>query len=190
MEWKTFIRTTGVWLLLDNFIFSINCTINSLYYINVYSRVFDIHALSMQRILQSSTGFLITALIVYKAIEYIKLKHVLFFALISYPCLALFMISNETYLLGSAIVGTIFSAFMQIFQSRIRAENVIQEHRIKWNNLSGLVNQMGIIIGSGIGSLALLDKFPFWLSFTIIFIIFDISTIITVIGIKMKKIKY
>lgn len=190
MSWKTFIKTTGVWLLIDNFLFSITCTISSLYFINVYSKVFDISSLSMQRIIQSSVGFLVTSLIVYKAIEHVKLKHVLFFALISYPCLALFMISNEAYLLGSAIVGTIFSSFMQIFQSRIRAENVIQDHRIKWNNLSGLVNQMGVIIGSGIGSLSLLDKFPFWLSFITIFVLFDISTIVIIVGIKMKKIKY
>lgn len=190
MSWKTFIKTTGVWLLIDNFLGSVISTVSSLYFINVYSKVFDISALSMQRVVQSSVGFLITSLIVYKTIEHLKLKYVLCFALISYPCLILFMISNEAYLIGSAIVGTIFGSFMQVFNSRIRAENVKQEHRIKWNNLSDLVNQMGVIIGSGIGSLALLNEFPFWIAFIIIFITYDISTVIILVGIKTKKIKY
>lgn len=190
MSWKKFIQTSGKWLLLDLFLFHVTCTMSSLYYINIYSKTFSIEMLSLQRIIQSSIGFLITSLIVYKAIEYVRPNIVLLFATISYPILFLFMISNEAYLLCSAITGTIFMSFVQVYQARIRSENIQQEHRVKWNNISGLVSQVGIIVGSGIGSLSLFTKFPFWLSFMTLFIMFDIGTIMMYILIRKGKIKY
>ena len=190
MEWKTFIQSSGKWLLLDKFLFNVVCTMGSLYYINVFSKVFTVETLSLQRVLQSSVGFLISSLIVYKAIEYIKPSMVLLCAITMYPILFTFTISNEAFLLTTATIGTTWIAVIQIYQSRICAENVIQEHRVRWNNISGLVTQVGVIVGSGLGSLALLDKFPFWLAHMILWILYDIGTILVFTLIKMKKIKY
>lgn len=187
-SWKIFLKTKGKYLLFKEFIDSVAGTYVNVFFITTFITVLNDSTLRMMKIIEPITLLIGSFLIVRFKIEKISLTLLSAILLISYSFLFIMCVDYNIYYI---VNGTLcFNILFRVMKSRIRSENVVQEHRIKFNNNAELYGSIGQIIGGLFGLYPIINNFSLLQAWFILYIMMDISFLLMLILIKFKILKY
>jgi hypothetical protein len=105
-------------------------------------------------------------------------KSLFFVAAFSYLPLLFLFLSLESFILASTIMSAMYASMSTVFNNRIRALNVPDpEERARYDDVSQLVRNGMTFIGSLMSYIIIYLNVPIWLSWVIIFVLFDLDNI-------------
>jgi len=94
------------------------------------------------------------------------------------------LISPAAFVLYQPIAAVGIGVILMTYGNALKAQNIPQAQRARFDNLQGLIGQIGAIAGAGLAYFTLFAAVPHWIIWCCVYALFDVDTLVKVTLVK------
>jgi hypothetical protein len=190
LDYKNFINASGKFLLFNC---GYNAFVNSymrVYFLAIFVSLIDSKFISLNISISPFIGMIVMFYIVRNKIEKVSFKTIFILIIPGYLSIPLIDYNINYHYIIVMFMDSILIEYLTLFDNRIRALNIIQEHRIRFNNSLSLISNIGSSLGGLVSIVITLKSIDVKVARLILFILSDMYIINIYLLVKYNKIKY